>query len=217
MHPFPDSDCGSFPRPHSATGICYCLPDRFCGRVEIGRQARLRIWCASVWVRVPSPALHSRAAFSGGSFRSVWRRDSVGLRYPIPKPLPSGKGLRLRRGGAGLQALSLRSEGTHLVRSMCAFGGCFAHGRLYGRPRCALEKPRHLHQEVGTYSFRETGILPTGCFSAVNVPVLGTITAKTGYFDSIVPIFGTIPAPRPIPIYLNKHTYFMTHYQTRSY
>ena len=30
-------------------------------------------------------------------------------RYPHPKSLPSGEGLRRRSGGAGLQALSLRS------------------------------------------------------------------------------------------------------------
>jgi len=30
-------------------------------------------------------------------------------RYPLPKSLPSGEGLRRRSGGAGLQALSLRS------------------------------------------------------------------------------------------------------------
>ena len=44
--------------------------------------------------------------------------------------------------------------------------------------------------------------LTTGCFSAGYVPKTGTTPAKTGYFDSFVPIFGTIPALQPIPISL---------------
>ena len=45
MQSFPDTEPGSFPMPLSAMDHCYGLPESLCGCVEIGRQARLRIWC----------------------------------------------------------------------------------------------------------------------------------------------------------------------------
>ena len=155
------------------------------------------------------------------------RAWAKGLRRPtLPHPqtpsLGEGAPPHKRRCGPAGPVASLRRDSPRSIY-VCVWGLFCTRKAVWkasvctGGLWCSREKPRHLHQDVGTYSFRETGNLPTGCFSAVNVPVLGTITAKTGYFDSIVPIFGTIPAPRPIPIYLNRHTYFMTHYQTRSY
>ena len=56
-------------------------------------------------------------------------------RYPIPKPLPSGKGLRRRSGGVGLQALSafgLRSISDSTSRAQIPALRCT------GRPKSAL-------------------------------------------------------------------------------
>ena len=140
MHPFPDSDCGSFPRPHSATGICYCLPDRFCGRVEIGRQARLRIWCASVWVRVPSPARDFARPLTAGLSRA-WAK---GLRRPtLPHPqtpsLGEGAPPQKRRCGPAGPVASLR----------CAFSPCFAHAKCFGALPCAF-RPVFAHGRIWT-------------------------------------------------------------------